>query len=83
MSRKDRARGARTATVAGLLDAGDHAAGANAARRVLADPAATADERTAAEGALRSLRPEPVAVGVGVAGAVAAIALAAWTILRS
>ena len=83
MSRKDRTRGARIAAIGALLEAGDHAAAAEAARRVLADAAATPDERAAAEGALGSLRPEPLAVRVGLGAGAAAAVLAAWAILRS
>jgi hypothetical protein len=60
-----------------LLEAGEHRAARAMARARLAagapDPEASA--------VLASLAPEPAAVAAGIVGAVAAAAIAAWTVL--
>jgi hypothetical protein len=64
-----------------LLESGDHRAARAEAARQLADPAAPEADRVAAAEALASLRPEPAAVLVGLAGLVAALLLTARVLL--
>ncbi len=80
MSKAKKERGA-AAKLGELLEAGDHRAARAEAARLLADPASAEAERTAAAEALASLRPEPAAVWVGLAGVVAAALLAARVLL--
>jgi hypothetical protein len=80
MSRKQKAA-ATPSRLEALLASGDHRAAAREARAVLADPAAAPGERAQAAAALASLAPEPLALAFGLAGAVAALALAAWAAL--
>lgn len=82
MSRKEKGRGARTARLHALLEEGDHRGVRGAARAILAEPAAAAEDRAAAEDALRSIRPEPTAVWVGGTALAGAVAILAWTVLR-
>lgn len=89
MSRRDeplpgrpgRRREAPRGAIKELLDAGDHRAAAEEARRHLADAGTTAADRAAAAAALRSLRPEPGAVAVGLAGLALSAAVVLWTAL--
>jgi hypothetical protein len=83
MSRKDRVRAGRGEAIQALLEAGDHAGARAEARRVLADEAAATapEERAAAVATLRSLRPEPGAVALGLGGALLAVGVALWTVL--
>lgn len=81
MSRKER-RASRAERLRALVDAGDHGAARAEARAVLADEAATADEREAAAAALSSLSPEPGAVVAGALGVAAAIAITIAVLLR-
>lgn len=64
-----------------LLDAGDHRAAAEEARRRVADAGASAADRAAAAAALASLRPEPGAVAVGLVGLALSAAVVLWTAL--
>ncbi len=81
MSRKER-RAPRAERLRALLDAGDHAAARAEARAVLADEAASPDERRAAAAAFESLSPEPGAVAAGAIGVAAALAVALAVLLR-
>jgi hypothetical protein len=81
MSRKER-RAPRAERIRGLLESGDHRAAAAEARAVLADGAATPDEREAAGAALASLAPERGAVAAGAAGVAVAIGLTLAVLLR-
>jgi len=67
--------------LAALLEAGDHRAARAEAALLLADAAAPEAERSAAAEVLASLRPEPAAVLVGLAGAVAALLITARVLL--
>ena len=80
MSRKQKAAAAPSRLEA-LLGSGDHRAAAREARAVVADPAATQEQRAQAGAVLASLTPEPLAVAFGLVGAVAAVALAVWAAL--
>jgi hypothetical protein len=64
--------------MAELLACGAHAAATRAARRMLAEPNASAEDRARAGAVLASLAPEPFAVMAGVAGTALAIALGVW-----
>jgi hypothetical protein len=75
-------RPARQAGFDDLLEAGRWAAARARARAVLADGRSTDPERREAAAALERLRPERGAVIAGAAGVVAAVLLAAWTLLR-
>ena len=55
---RERNRSTVAAELAVLLDAGDNRAAAGLARRVLADAAATAADRAAADAALARVRPD-------------------------
>ncbi|HET8538236.1 MAG TPA: hypothetical protein VFL83_00045 [Anaeromyxobacter sp.] len=66
-----------------LLDAGDHGAGRAEARAILADPDAPERARAAAADALASLAPDRGVVAAGALGVAAAIAVAAWLLLRT
>ncbi len=76
--RKERGAAGR---LAALLEAGDHRAARGEATQLLADAAAPEAERSAAAAVLASLKPEPAAVLVGLAGAVAALLIAARVLL--
>jgi hypothetical protein len=76
--RKDRAAAGR---LAALLESGDHRAARAEAMALRADPTAPEADRVAAAEVLASLRPEPAAVAVGLAGAVAALLIAARVLL--
>jgi hypothetical protein len=76
--RKDRGAAGR---LAALLDAGDHRAARAEAALLLADPAAPEADRNAAAAVLSSLRPEPAALAVGLAGLVAALLITARVLL--
>ena len=80
MSRKQKAAAAPSRLEA-LLGSGDHRAAAREARAVLADAAATPEQRAQARAVRASLTPEPLAVAFGLAGAIAAMALSAWAVL--
>lgn len=73
-AKKERGAAGRLAL---LLEAGDHRAAGREAALLRADAAAPETDRAAAAEVLASLRPEPAAVLVGVAGAVAALLIAA------
>lgn len=79
----ERTRPGRARRIGALLEAGDHRAAAAEAMRVLADRASGEDERRAAGAALSSLRPEPGAVAVGVAGVLLAMGIALRGVLGS
>ena len=64
-----------------LLGSGDHRAARAEAARLLADPAVSEADRGAASAVVASLRPEPAAVLVGLAGLVAAAVLTARVLL--
>lgn len=80
MSRKQKAA-APPSRLEALLASGDHRAAAREARAALADPAAAPEQRARAGAVLASLRPEPLAVVLGLLGAGAAVALTAWAAL--
>jgi hypothetical protein len=80
MSRDRKAGGA--ARLDALLAAGDHARAGAEARKVLADPGAPDPAKAQARAALASLRPEPAALSVGLAGALLAVALLGWLLTR-
>jgi hypothetical protein len=89
MSRKDRRAAIRQAQgrpraerLRTLLEAGDHAAARAEARAVLADAAASPEDRQAAAAALSSLSPEPGAVLAGALGVAAAAAIVIAVVLR-
>ncbi len=63
------------------LEAGDHRAARAEALALLADVAATEADQVAAAEVLASLRPEPAAVLVGVAGLAAALLITASVLL--
>jgi hypothetical protein len=67
--------------LAALLEAGDHRAARREALLLQGDAAAPEAERAAAAEVVASLRPEPAAVLVGLAGAVAALLIAARVLL--
>lgn len=71
-------KGGAAGRLAALLDAGDHAQGRAEAERILADATATEADRKAAAELVASLRPEPAAVVVGLAGVATAAAIVAW-----
>ena len=77
--RRERGRGER---IAALLEGGDHLAAREEARRLLADPAASAQERDDAAAALARTRPEPGAAAAAALGAAIALAIAARVLLR-
>jgi hypothetical protein len=81
MSRKER-RASRAEGLQALIDGGDHGAARAEARAVLADGAASTEERRAAAAALSSLSPEPGAVVAGAIGVAAALAVAVAVLLR-
>jgi hypothetical protein len=68
--------------VRALLAGGDHGGARAAARALLADAEATEAERAAAREALDGLAPDRGAVAAGLAGLLAAIAVALWTVAR-
>jgi hypothetical protein len=74
-------RGTAAGKLAVLLEAGDHRAARREALQFQGDAAATEAERAAAAKVLASLRPEPAAVLIGLAGAVAALLIAARLLL--
>ena len=67
--------------LAALLEAGDHRAARAEAAALRADAAASEADRVAAAEVLASLRPEPAAVLVGVAGLAAALLITARVLL--
>jgi hypothetical protein len=69
-------RGAASRLVA-LLEAGDHRAARAEAAALLSDAATPEAEKSAAAEVLASLRPEPAAVAVGLAGLAAALLITA------
>lgn len=79
MSRKQKA--AAPSPFEARLATGDHRAAAREARTVLADPAASPDERARAGAVLASLSPEPLALALGIVGVGVSIALAVWAAL--
>jgi hypothetical protein len=83
MSRRDRSRPGRLAALQDLLEAGDHRAAREEARRIGADPAVSANERSGAASVVSGLAPEPGAVAVGVSALVAAVLLVAWIVLSA
>lgn len=80
MSKAKKERGA-AAKLGELLESGNHRAARAEAARLLAEPTATEDDRTAAAEAQASLRPEPAAVLVGLAGLVVAALITARVLL--
>ena len=68
----------RAERLGALFDAGDHGAARRLAAELLADPAAGPDEREAADEVRARTAPDRVVVIAGIAGGVAAIAIAAW-----
>ncbi|HET9553616.1 MAG TPA: hypothetical protein VFP50_11675 [Anaeromyxobacteraceae bacterium] len=75
-------KGGAAGRLAALLDAGDHAEARAEAERILASAGATEAERKAAAELVASLRPEPAAVVVGLAGVATAAAIVAWLLAR-
>ena len=67
--------------IAALLAAGDHRAARQAAGAVLADAAASGEDRVSAAAALASLAPERSAVVAGCVAVALAVAVALWTVL--
>jgi hypothetical protein len=80
VSKAKKERGA-AARLGELLASGDHRAARAEAAQVLADPSASEADRTAAAGVLASLKPEPAAVLVGLAGLVVSLLVAARVLL--
>ncbi|HYD43432.1 MAG TPA: hypothetical protein VEB43_21550 [Anaeromyxobacter sp.] len=80
MSRKQKAA-AVPSRLEALLGSGDHRAAAREAGAILADGAATPEQRARARAALGSLTPEPLAVAFGLAGVAVAVALSVWVAL--
>lgn len=78
MSRTENAPQAPAGRLEALLVAGAHGQARREARRLLADPAAPPEARARAGAVLASLAPEPLAVALGVAGALGAAALTVW-----
>jgi hypothetical protein len=76
--KKDRGPAGR---LAALLEAGDHRAARREALLLQGDAAATEADRSAAAEVLASLKPEPAAVLVGLAGVAAALLIAARVLL--
>jgi hypothetical protein len=76
--KKDRGQAGRLAS---LLEAGDHRAARREALLLQGDAAATEADKAAAAEVLASLRPEPAAVLVGLAGAMAALLITARVLL--
>jgi len=76
--RKERGAAGR---LAALLEAGDHRAARAEAEELLSGAAATEAEKAAAAEVLASLRPEPAALAVGLAGLVAAMIIVARVVL--
>ncbi len=70
-------RGVAAGRLAALLESGDHRAARREALLLQGDAAAPEADRAAAVEVLSSLRPEPAAVLVGLAGAVAALLITA------
>jgi hypothetical protein len=67
--------------LAALLEAGDHRAARREALQLHGDAAAAEIDKTEAAAVLASLGPEPAAVLVGLAGAVAALFITARLLL--
>lgn len=74
-------RGGAAGRLAALLESGDHRAARREALLLQGDAAAPEADRAAAVEVLASLRPEPAAVLVGLAGAVAALLITAQVLL--
>jgi hypothetical protein len=73
--KKEKERGSAP-RLGALLESGDHRAARAEATRLLADPATPDADRTVAAAVLASLRPEPAAVMVGLAGLLTALLIA-------
>jgi len=80
MSKGKKERGAE-ARLGALLESGDHRAARAEAALILADAAAPEADRLVATRVLASLRPEPAAMLVGLAGALAALVIGARVLL--
>jgi hypothetical protein len=65
-----------------LLSSGDYAGARDAARGVLADPAASDGDREAAIRTLKRLRPDPGAVVTAVVCIAIALGVAAWKLMQ-
>ena len=76
--KKERGAADRLAT---LLEAGDHRAARAEAAALRSDAATPEAEKAAAAEVLASLRPEPAALAVGLAGLVAAMIIVARVVL--
>jgi hypothetical protein len=68
--------------LAALLQAGDHGAARRLAARIVADPAANAEDREAAGETLARTAPDAAVVIAGALGIVAAVGVAAWVLLH-
>jgi hypothetical protein len=75
-------KGGPAGRLSGLLDAGGHGLARAEAERLLADATAPEADRKAAAELLASLRPDPAAVAVGLAGVATAVAIVAWLLAR-
>lgn len=77
---KGRRPSERTGRLDALFDAGDHGAARRLAAEILADPGADAGEREAASALVAKVAPDRAVAAAGLAGAVAAVAIAAWLV---